>query len=142
MGLLKRESEHVTEHENDRKKEPKKCLDATQEAPTLLGAGGNYLDSGANLDLWQTEKKTLRRVKLTWLLSFCLPHKCLNLDSTQENLWPYPREWQPTVTHVKGKQEQLSVERAILLCHARHYFVKTDLEILVCDLPTEYGPNG
>lgn len=29
-----------------------------QGAPTLLGAGGNYLDSGANLDLGQTEKKS------------------------------------------------------------------------------------
>lgn len=51
------------EHENYRKKEPKKCLDATQEAPTLLGAGGNYLDNGANLDLWQTEKKKTQKGK-------------------------------------------------------------------------------
>lgn len=75
-------------------------------------------------------------------ICLCLPHKCLNPDSTQEYLQAHPREWQPTVTHVEGKQEQLSVERAILLCHARHYFVKTNLVILVCGLPIEYSSNG
>lgn len=81
-GLLKRESENVMECENDRKKKPKKCLAATQEVSTVLDARGNYLGSGVNLDLWQTEKNQRDKAHLA-SICLCLPHKCLNLDSTQ-----------------------------------------------------------
>lgn len=95
----------MVECEDDRKR----GQEVTREDPLLLSARVNYFDNGATLGLWQTEE--LQRAKAH------LASALFALQVSQSRL--HPREWQPTVTHVESKQEQLSMGRASV--PARHY---------------------
>lgn len=62
-----------------------------QGAPTLLGAGGNHFDSGANLDLGQTEKK-IKGLKLTWLLSVSVCPTNVSIQTPPKSTYKHIQE--------------------------------------------------